>query len=217
MSYRKPRKVLNIHTKKKIIELADTGLSHLSISKIFEVGRSTVTKILLRKNVILRNEILDCDPRKCLKDSTLNDLEGKLYKWCTVGIQIDSTGTTFIKEGITTDDILTKANELMNGLKLTNFAPDTKWITRFCRKYKLKKNNSKKDKVLLVKSNVPEGYGLNDNSNEATSITEQYPQDFSYDIFSSFNNINQNMPYYPDSYLCLSNSSPLSDNFYYTF
>ncbi|KAI9292745.1 hypothetical protein K502DRAFT_68370 [Neoconidiobolus thromboides FSU 785] len=147
---RKHRNVLNIHTKKTIVKLAESGLTHKSLAEKFNVARSTITKIILRKDEILNHEILKYDPRKCFKKNQDEKLENLLYLWCTEGQNIELSSVNLIKSNITSKCVVNKANEIAGSLKLGSSDIDSKWIKRFLRKFKLRINkNEEADSTLL--------------------------------------------------------------------
>ncbi|KAI9292746.1 hypothetical protein K502DRAFT_332103 [Neoconidiobolus thromboides FSU 785] len=157
---RKKRKVLNIHIKKEIVRLAEEGATHKDLAEMYDIGRSTVTKIILRKDEILNYEILENDPRKCFRKNKDEKLESILYTWCTEGQNIDFNNFSFVRENIEITDIASKAISLANELNI-NLDHDLNWAKKFLRKFKLKLKKHNKNSELVVGSNVPENFNLN--------------------------------------------------------
>ncbi|KAI9293672.1 hypothetical protein K502DRAFT_343005 [Neoconidiobolus thromboides FSU 785] len=130
---RKKRIVLNMHDKKAIVKLVNKGMSHKMVAEKFNVARSTITKLALRKEEILNYPILDNDPRKCFKKETDDEVGNHLYKWCTEGRELDLKEVTMLDPSLSLDFIINKAKEIADDLDLTSLIINTSWARKFLR------------------------------------------------------------------------------------
>ncbi|KAI9292216.1 hypothetical protein K502DRAFT_367796 [Neoconidiobolus thromboides FSU 785] len=143
------RATLDLKTKRKIIEIAELGYSHQKIADKFNIGRSTVTKILLKKDVLLNTIESEIDlSRKRLRRTELNGLENKLATW-------------YLEANINKSHIVdlqalkSQAIALAKEMGINNFNFDSAWIQKFCTKFRLPTQDQIRIEP-VVKSNVPE-------------------------------------------------------------
>ncbi|KAI9292215.1 hypothetical protein K502DRAFT_367794, partial [Neoconidiobolus thromboides FSU 785] len=160
------RRVLDIKTKKNIIEKSELGLSHQKIADMYNIGRSTVTKIIQRKQYILSSTIAEYrSSRKRIRKTEHDLLEKKLLELC-----FDfNDGRSLIKPGVDAEKIIAKANELAVEFGYWNFVGDLTWAGRFRRKYNLNFKISKKklNNNPVVTSNVTPD--ITNNQSQASS------------------------------------------------
>ncbi|KAI9292743.1 hypothetical protein K502DRAFT_343694 [Neoconidiobolus thromboides FSU 785] len=178
------RKVVNLNVKRAIIQLGEEGLSHKAIAERFEIGRSTVTKILLRKEIILKSDSNENSIIECNKPRILNELESLLFQWCTGEGEIKSDGAIYINKNVTRKSILNKAKDIANDMNLSNFPASLSWFKGFVGRYNIVLPTKQKS-ILVVKSNVPEDYVLGGKINSSIPLSVSTPQEY-HSIASSF-------------------------------
>ncbi|KAI9292742.1 hypothetical protein K502DRAFT_325659 [Neoconidiobolus thromboides FSU 785] len=182
------RKVLDIKTKKSIIELSKQGLSHQTIATRYSIGRSTVTKILLNKEHILENSIEHFhDFRKRIRKTVYDGLETELFKWCTEGVSIPNHKVYYscsnrnekrnvlnpniinVREGVDKDMILWKAECLAKDMNLNDFVANNTWLGKFKRKYYLNFKTAKR------RTYLNDGFSIKELTKECNPIAYRPP------------------------------------------
>ncbi|KAI9292217.1 hypothetical protein K502DRAFT_94502 [Neoconidiobolus thromboides FSU 785] len=141
---KKKRRILDIATKKNILEASKLGYSHQKIADMFEVGRSTVTKLLLRKDIVSK------EVEQSPKDSEMSNteiFEAKLLKWCKSEVKKGSR--------IVNIDLINKASLIAKNMKFYDVEINSTWVTDFCGKFQLD-IESETTSIFEIKSNVPE-------------------------------------------------------------
>ncbi|KAI9290926.1 hypothetical protein K502DRAFT_368852 [Neoconidiobolus thromboides FSU 785] len=155
MSKRK-RQVLTIFEKKAIIQHYESGLSHQEISNLYHCGRSTVTKIINKRESI-RNIQPYYNSRKKIVASPFSELETKVLDWCVdekmkrelelklerekeleTELKTELERGLFIKQEITRYDIMEKSKLIANDLKVENFKGNRVWFNQFIKRFQLK-------------------------------------------------------------------------------
>ncbi|KAI9293102.1 hypothetical protein K502DRAFT_325492 [Neoconidiobolus thromboides FSU 785] len=201
----KERVVLSMAQRLEIVNLGEQhGLSHQEIATQFNVGRSTVTKILLNKEKIKRiSKGVSNDLRKRIRTSEFDELERRLAVWCTKDAIINDKGILELTSEHDSSKIEEKAQELAVELKLSNFSPNSRWLVKFRRKFKLGFKNivkSKEDNNQYVNQNIYnqiETIGFQNsllfNSNSSGFNNEFYDYRNNLDYSSVLLNFNNNL------------------------
>ncbi|KAI9294670.1 hypothetical protein K502DRAFT_330529 [Neoconidiobolus thromboides FSU 785] len=121
-------------------------MSHQSIAKIYGIGRSTVTKILLRKDDIIKeSKGVTEDERKRIRVNHSVDIERKVFEWFGTSLKRNNDGNLLLPLQYNKQAIINKANEIAVELSKADFIADKKWLKRFCRRFKLKFESNTND------------------------------------------------------------------------
>lgn len=141
--YRKPNRLLSREDKIKLIKLAleNPNLKQKEIGDVFGVERSSVAKILKRKNEYLSPDVIDTltgtakrsrSERGLVKeafDIHWMELEQVVYTWYLTSIAEEQV--------ITDDNILDKAQKVAIKFGMRTIMPDQQWLKSFKEKLKL--------------------------------------------------------------------------------
>ncbi|KAI9293104.1 hypothetical protein K502DRAFT_343435 [Neoconidiobolus thromboides FSU 785] len=164
----KERNVLDMTQKLEIIRLHKAGSTNQYISNMFNIGRSTVSKIITNKERLLTlSEGVENDLRKRVRKNEFNILEKRVIEWCTKDAEKDEQGFLKLAPDYDSDKIIMKAQKIANELNQSHFIADTLWLSKLRRKFKLKFKIPKKQLSSLtikdtniIKSNVPDDFTL---------------------------------------------------------
>ncbi|XP_023234735.1 MATH and LRR domain-containing protein PFE0570w-like [Centruroides sculpturatus] len=136
---------LNFQQKMDIIKLVENGISKNMIAHHFNIGETTVRRILRNKAVILEHNTNDLCSRKRIshnKVDMLSEVDEKLWSWYK---QMEAKG----KGPVSNTSIIRKAKELHKKLEIKKeFIYSTAWLQSFKLYYGIIKNSSKKDGVV---------------------------------------------------------------------
>ncbi|KAI9293106.1 hypothetical protein K502DRAFT_51987 [Neoconidiobolus thromboides FSU 785] len=183
------RRFVDLDTKLNIIKLAEKGLSHKDIANHYDIGRSTVTNIVLNKSKVenIKEGVFN-KLRKRVRATEYDDLENRVLQFCTEGAILMSNGILKLRDDIDGDIIINKTKELLKTLNNDGIVINNNWLAKFRRKYKLafkiiKKRMDPKDNCIsygeyIIEPDVSK-YPLN-NYQHSSNLSNSYPNSDSF-------------------------------------
>ncbi|KAI9293103.1 hypothetical protein K502DRAFT_367024 [Neoconidiobolus thromboides FSU 785] len=224
------RFALSISQKLEVIKLHEDGMLHKDIAKHFNVGRSTVTKILLKKDEITQlSKGIQIDLREKVRKHKFANIEQKVMEWCSYDLIKSHKGDLLFPLNYNSDKIKEKAKEIAAGIGENNFIADNKWLARFRRRFKLNfviKRRCKAQKFIgkangiesehlgycgslpNLKSSLLDDWNyILDNEILLNSLNSKFSNNVNNDSVRAFYNKDHNKNYKPDNTILNINSS----------
>ncbi|KAI9298001.1 hypothetical protein K502DRAFT_346480 [Neoconidiobolus thromboides FSU 785] len=205
---KKVRKVLTSDEKEQIIELHKQGYYHQDLADQYRVGRSTITKLLLKQERIDKTGQDINQIRKQRYSLSLEYLESVLIDCFCDEVIKNEKKHLYFKYNTIIAEIVDKAQKLAIELDIKQFKGSNYWFNKFRRKYNIKFQdgitsdavNNSNSPTNILKSNVPINYeitldnqiigeqlGYYNNTNTVNSLNNT-----NFNDFMLFNNSNQN-------------------------
>ncbi|CRK87313.1 CLUMA_CG001115, isoform A [Clunio marinus] len=139
---KRKRVVLTLEEKLEVVNYRDQGLSVESIAEKFNIGISTVSEIVKRRDLIeqaVNNRIGATSKRKTMRAPKKHDVETELYNWYLKQKQTH--------QPIQTQDLFEEATRINSRLyDEDDWLPTNGWLSRFKERYGIGKISLKSDK-----------------------------------------------------------------------
>ncbi|KAI9297993.1 hypothetical protein K502DRAFT_355202 [Neoconidiobolus thromboides FSU 785] len=212
---RKVRKVLTLSERQQVAELYKQGYSHQELADQYQVGRSTITKLLLRQEKVNESGLGINQIRKQRYYLSLEYLEKFIINHFCDKTTINEEEYIYFKTNVTMGEVMNEAQELATELGIKQFKATNHWFNKFRRRHCIKFRygttsyavNNTNSLNNVIESNVSLGYEI---TLEKKNFNEQsvYPNDIKTE--NSINNINVIDNHTPYNILNQNNSTEFS-------